>query len=248
MEKAKTTLLIVDDEPVLREIMAEWFKREGYRALTAENGLAALEMLAAHHVDVIISDIRMPVMDGMAMIRKIKASAGIYMPKIIFVSGFSDISPREAYDFGIEAMIEKPFERHELLTALHRALADRDELWSQPVQGECDAILSVSFPSLAKAFEDGSIAFGRGGFCMHSYFARKEPQVRLALDFAADRKKIAGHGIIRWSSATEEQMGVEITHLEEECRDWVVRLTAENPTDSFIPATSQTYHESFKAN
>lgn len=245
MEKTKTTLLVVDDEPVLREIMAEWFKREGYSTLTAENGLVALEILAAHQVDVIISDIRMPVMDGMTMFREIKAS-GIYMPKIIFISGFSDISLREMYNLGVEAMVEKPFERHELLNALQSVLMDRGELWRQPCQNERDTILKIKFESLATALEDGSVAFGRGGFCIHSYFPLKEPQVRLALDFVTDKKKISGCGLVRWSSAAEEQMGIEISSLDDECRDWVVCLTGDNPTVSFIPETSRTFHGTMK--
>jgi CheY-like chemotaxis protein len=64
MELKDATVLIVDDEPMLLDIFSEWLQEEKCRVLTAGNGAAALEILRNHHVDVVVSDVRMPVMDG----------------------------------------------------------------------------------------------------------------------------------------------------------------------------------------
>src|SRR5215467_4388635 len=104
MELKDATVLIVDDEPMLLEIFGEWLQEENCRVLTAGDGAAALQILGSHHVDVIVSDVRMPVMDGILLLKNINTYAGLskgnYPPKMIFISGFTDLEPREAYGLG----------------------------------------------------------------------------------------------------------------------------------------------------
>src|SRR5579871_2393575 len=126
--KKDASILIVDDEPLLRELMSEWLGREGYRVRTAEHGVDALRVMEAEPVDAIVTDIRMPKMDGITLLRKLKESSS-YTPAVIFVSGFADIDRREAYDLGAEALIAKPFTDDELLSAVRRILTPREELW-----------------------------------------------------------------------------------------------------------------------
>jgi len=64
MELTDATVLVVDDEPMLLDIFGEWLQEENCHVLTAGDGAAALQSLRNHHVDVIVSDVRMPVMDG----------------------------------------------------------------------------------------------------------------------------------------------------------------------------------------
>src|SRR6266436_10382288 len=110
MHLKDATILLVDDEPDLRTIIAEWFKREGSRVLVAEDGAEALNIIQANQVDVVVSDVRMPVMDGITLLKKVKASG--YKSSVMFVSGFTDvIKPRESYDLGVEAVMSKPVER-----------------------------------------------------------------------------------------------------------------------------------------
>ncbi len=131
MHLKDATILLVDDEPDLRTIIAEWFKREGSRVLVAEDGAEALNIIQANQVDVVVSDVRMPVMDGITLLKKVKASG--YKSSVMFVSGFTDvIKPRESYDLGVEAVMSKPVERKQLIAAVARILAERDELWRFP--------------------------------------------------------------------------------------------------------------------
>lgn len=232
------TILVVEDEEILAEIISEWLNSQGYRALTAENGQVALAKLTTETVDVIITDVRMPVMDGVALLKRLK-SMGKCKPNIILITGFSDLPAREAYGLGVEAILEKPFEHDDIMAVLEKILADRKEQLSRPWHGECTAALEADFESLSHALHDGLIAFGRGGFCVQSHLALKEAPARLALYFAAEKKMISGYGFVRWTAAAEEQIGVELEYLDDPCRDWVCGLTADNPTCSFIPSSSR---------
>ncbi|SRR6266498_2253461 len=237
MQLNEATVLVVDDEPALLEIMARWFEREHCRVLTAENGAIALDRVAAERVHVIVSDVCMPVMDGVSLVRSIKEN-GSYKPSVILVSGFHEISPRVSCDLGVEATFSKPVERQQLVSTVERILVDRTELWSSPPRTEGAPRLQVVLGSIREAVEQGRIAFGRGGFCIRSDRTLFEGAVRLAIEFATECKSILGEGRVRWCELSERRMGVEITSLEASCRDWVYQMTAANPMLSFIPGST----------
>ena len=70
-----TTVLIVDDEQEIRDSLSEVLSDEGFLAYTAENGAVALEMMNEQHFDIIISDIKMPELDGVTLLQKVKEQA-----------------------------------------------------------------------------------------------------------------------------------------------------------------------------
>jgi two-component system chemotaxis response regulator CheY len=228
------SILVVDDEPDLLEIMAEWFHREGCTVLLAEDGAQALSLMQNHHLDVVVSDIHMPVMDGVTMLRKIKSTCA-YLPSVIFITGFYDIEPREAYELGAEAILSKPAERADLVSAVARILTPREELWCMPPAGKADAVLLADFENLASALTRGLIAFGRGGFCIDSTLQFRQGPVDLLLDFLGERRCVKGQGIIRWVSPEESRLGVEITSIDVANLPWMLNLTSPNLSQSFIP-------------
>lgn len=237
MHLKNATILLVDDEPDLLEIQAAWFRREGSRVLVAGNGAEALEILLANHVDVVVSDVRMPVMDGIALLKNVKARQN-YKSSVMFISGFTDIQPRDAYDLGVEAVMSKPVERKELIAVVSRVLAERDELWREPPVREADTTLSAIFESLAAALSQRLLVFGRGGFCIHSTLNLQEGPVDLLLNFRADKRRVKGRGVIRWTATPEPELGVEITYINDDTRAWVLSLTEPNESLSFIPRTT----------
>src|SRR6202047_2494667 len=167
MQLKDATVLLVDDEPDLRTIIAEWFRREGCHVLVAEDGAQALSIISANQVDVVVSDVRMPVMDGITLLKKVKTRG--YKSSVMFVSGFTDvIEPRESYDLGVEAVMSKPVVRKHLVAAVTRIVAERDERWRFPPSEKPEAILDATFASLATALSQGLLAVGRGGVCIHS--------------------------------------------------------------------------------
>jgi DNA-binding response OmpR family regulator len=237
MQLKDATILLVDDEPDLRSIIAEWFKREGCHVLVAEDGAQALHIVSANPIDVVVSDVRMPVMDGITLLKKVKASG--YKSSVMFVSGFTDvIKPRESYDLGVEAVMSKPVERRHLIAAVTRILAERDELWRFPPSEKAEAVLDATFDSLAAALSKGLLALGRGGLCIHSTLSLAEGPVDLLLDFNLEKRRVTGQGIVRWIASSEAEIGVEITYIDGHNRDWILSLTGPNTSLSFIPRTS----------
>jgi CheY-like chemotaxis protein len=205
--------------------------------LVAEDGAEALNIIQANQVDVVVSDVRMPVMDGITLLKKVKASG--YKSSVMFVSGFTDvIKPRESYDLGVEAVMSKPVERKQLIAAVTRILAGRDELWRFPPGAKAEAVLDATFDSLAAALSQGLLALGRGGFCIHSTLKLAEGPVDLLLDFKVDKRTVTGQGIVRWTTSPEAEIGVEITYIDDTNRAWMISLTGPNTSLSFIPRTT----------
>lgn len=223
MRLKEASILVVDDEPMLCELFADWFAGVAGAVFTAENGARALEMLDTNKIDLIITDIRMPVLDGIGLLRKVKAR-GLHTPSVIFISGFTDIDPREAYELGAEALLGKPVEYHDLINAAKRTLAERNELWQTPQDLTAFPTLTGSFSSLAAALQQHRIAFGCGGFCIQTKQRLVEGPVNIRLDFQADEFVLSGQGIVRWLSI--DQAGIELTYVADEARARVVRLAA----------------------
>jgi CheY-like chemotaxis protein len=238
MQLKAATVLVVDDELHYREIMTGWFEKEGSRVFTAENGARALELLEKNEVHAIVTDIRMPVMDGTELIKRVKAK-GKYTPAAVAISGFSDLAPREAYDLGIEAQLSKPVERKALVAALRRTLMDREELWAEPFRTPTLPGITIEFESLMEAQKKKRIAFGHGGFCMTSKVPfPEEASIGFELHFVGDGQAVSGQGIVRWCAARDQLAGIEITHVSDPARAWVAGLARSNQTVSFIPRST----------
>jgi CheY-like chemotaxis protein len=117
-----TTFLIVDDEEQLRVGYALWLRRSGAKEVyTAADGVGALEILKQHTIDFLISDVRMPVMDGVALIRSLRRMPGP-IPKIILISGFSLLDQEQIESLGVETLLSKPIALRELHAAILKSL------------------------------------------------------------------------------------------------------------------------------
>jgi putative two-component system response regulator len=117
-------ILIVDDEAVLRRIMARWLEREHYRYAEAESAEQAWEMMQQTHFALVVLDIKMAGMSGMALLRRIIAT----FPEtaVIMVTGVDDRSTAtEALHVGAYGYLIKPFECNELMINVVNALERR---------------------------------------------------------------------------------------------------------------------------
>lgn len=115
------TLLLVDDEPNILNALTRVLRREGYNILSAESGEAALELLATHDVQVIVSDQRMPGMSGIELLSRARE---LYPDtRRIILSGYSDISTlTDAINRGaVWKYIAKPWEDEALRAEIRRA-------------------------------------------------------------------------------------------------------------------------------
>jgi two-component system response regulator PilR (NtrC family) len=114
-------LLVVDDEAGYREVLQAIFRAEGYEVSTARNGREALACLKKDRCDLIISDVRMPDMDGIELLRlakEIDRDIGV-----VLMTAFGTIATaREAFKLGADDFIQKPFNNDELKLIVKRTL------------------------------------------------------------------------------------------------------------------------------
>jgi signal transduction histidine kinase len=117
------TILIIEDESLLRAEVAEWLTFEGYTALTAEDGITGVEMALQHLPDLIVCDIMMPGLDGYGVlleIRSNKLTADI--PLIFLTARAAHEDIRTGMNLGADDYLTKPFTRIELLQAIKSRL------------------------------------------------------------------------------------------------------------------------------
>src|SRR5262245_39544203 len=101
-------ILVVDDEPNLRRVLSAQLERDGYDVHTAEDGEQALALLKEHHIDLVISDLRMPKIDGMELLRRVQSSEDPIPVVIVTAHGTVD-NAVEALKTGAFDYITKPF-------------------------------------------------------------------------------------------------------------------------------------------
>ncbi len=115
-------ILIVDDDPTMREAMCETLAAAGYDAQPCADGDAAERFLQAGGVDLVISDVRMPGIDGLELLRRVKAKGDA--PPFIVISGHATVPEAvEAMKRGAYDLLVKPFSYRELTSLVEAALA-----------------------------------------------------------------------------------------------------------------------------
>ena len=115
-------ILIVDDEADIRELLAIEMERQGAQVLEAEGGEAAFALLQQNHVDLIISDVRMPTGDGIELLERVQKLDNPV--PVILISGFADITREEALAKGALNLQPKPLDWQGLQNDVQTALRD----------------------------------------------------------------------------------------------------------------------------
>lgn len=116
-------ILIVDDDPDIRDVLKLTLEDENYAILEAENGEEALKIITSKPLDLVLLDYKMPVMDGPAVLRKIKSDLLLRHLPIIMVTGKGELEDKiEGLDAGADDYITKPFEPKELLARIRMTL------------------------------------------------------------------------------------------------------------------------------
>ena len=119
---AQATILVTDDDPRIRTVLADILDGEGYRVLQAGSGMETLDLLANQEVDVVLLDITMPGMDGLETMRRIKSEPSLKHIPVVIVTGVGDREARlEALKLGADDFLTKPPHMAEL-TARVRSL------------------------------------------------------------------------------------------------------------------------------
>src|ERR1700719_4411983 len=121
----KKQVLIVDDEPNLRKILSAQLSRDGYDVLTAEDGERGLMQLREHHIDLVITDLKMPKVDGMTLLKKALEEEPELPVVLITAHGTIDTAV-EALKSGAFDFVTKPFDKDEVRQIVAKALKTRE--------------------------------------------------------------------------------------------------------------------------
>ncbi len=124
----KASLLIVDDETQIREMLSRHFRLMGFEAHVAGNGREAIGVLESHKIDIVISDIMMPVMDGVELLRYIRQHCP--MTHTIMMTGYVTLdNALTCMRLGADTLIFKPLEDMQLLETAVSSAMDAIRHW-----------------------------------------------------------------------------------------------------------------------
>ncbi len=121
-------VLVVDDEEEIRRILVKRFERIGFRVLAASGGYEGIKLLRENPVDLVLSDMRMPMGSGPELVQAIESADLEKSPVVLLMSAFLDVEPRGNRPHGAHAIIPKPTSKNK-----------RSFFYSDR-QGVCDAI------------------------------------------------------------------------------------------------------------
>ena len=153
----KQTLLIVDDEAGIRQIIKKYAQFEGYEVAEAANGMEAIDYCRENaDVDLIVMDIMMPVMDGMELCDKVKSEISYsHIPVILLTAKTTLESKVEGFECGADVYIEKPFSVKQLHMQIENLLKLRQSFhkWMANLSGDTVAVSTTNFAMSQKDCE-----------------------------------------------------------------------------------------------
>jgi CheY-like chemotaxis protein len=114
----RARILVVDDDPLIAEVVSTMLASEGYQVRCAQDGDAALDPIVAASPDFVVSDIMMPKLDGVALARRLR-DWGLAVPVVLISAVYQDV------DLPGVRFVPKPFDLEHLLEVVARALGER---------------------------------------------------------------------------------------------------------------------------
>lgn len=226
------TLLVVDDESDLRDIVASELEFMGATVFQAENIVAAQKILAENTIDLIISDIRMPGGTGIDLLNIVKSKNAT--APMILITGFADITTEDAFNKGAEALIAKPFKLDDLIKMVVRYTSPFAERFKEDIPVEKQVRLSSA----------EEVKFGRGGLAFPVDTSGKRIDIGDAVDFDFDYhdRKFSGKGVCRWlhtdHSSGKAIMGLEFMNLEDNTLENFGQMFEGKKVVPYIPSLS----------
>jgi two-component system, NtrC family, response regulator AtoC len=144
----KKQVLIVDDEANLRRVLAAMLARDGYDVHVAEDGQDALRVFGDHHIDLVITDLRMPKLDGMELLRRLHKQEP-ELPVVMLTAHGTVDNAVEALKSGAFDYLTKPFDQVEVRTIVQKALRARDL-----------SVADASYQGASPSKNEGNARFG----------------------------------------------------------------------------------------
>ncbi len=182
-------VLVVEDQESLRELLVFELELEGFHALEAENGQAALEIIEAGAIDCVVSDVRMPVLDGIGMVRALRErrEASFHEVPVVVISAFSDYERSFVYASGVNAFLPKPYDQQVLVQSIRHCCLPKVDRWlCAPTISEDLSVLKGSFQQLSTEMQLNHVQLGTGGIFVplkgKSYAAKDYVRVDLSFE------------------------------------------------------------------
>lgn len=224
---SKGTVLVVDDEELLRNAIVFQFKREGFEVLSASNGKEAFEIIKTQKVDAVVSDIQMPGGNGIDLLKDVK-NFDAEIPVLVFITAFADITEAEAYDLGANAIFSKPFDRKQLVKTISDSIIFKGRNW------KTDTVSEVPAKNLAS---NEPVVLGRGGAFVqadsNTFHQNDDVTVDLQAKLGDNVVQLKGKGKVRWVSP--DGLGVEFVQIQADARESYDSWLDKNRIKAYIP-------------
>lgn len=121
---ARKKILVVDDEISILKFMNNYLTKAGYEVYIASNGLEGIDLAKSHNVDLIITDVKMPIMNGFRLIQELKSDPAYRSIPIIVITGYTieEEDRKNAEKYGVADYFTKPFEAADILKVVRKYL------------------------------------------------------------------------------------------------------------------------------
>ncbi len=161
-------ILIVDDEPLIREVIKEYCALENYCVLEAENGIEALDKVKNNDIDIIVLDIMMPKLDGFSTLKEIKQIKNI--PVILLSARKEEFDKLMGFDLGSDDYMTKPFSPKELIARIKAVLKRTNKVVDEYVY----KTLRIDFKGHTVYIGNDEVKLTPKEFELLSYFVKNE--------------------------------------------------------------------------
>ncbi len=152
IESSQYTILVVDDEELIRNLVVTFLSKMGHACITAVDGVDALEKIKGNQIDAIITDIKMPNMDGIILTREISKQFP-ELPVMVMTAFDEEYSAGVAISVGAREFIKKPFSLDEFAIRLHKMINESKTIKRMKIEKPVDENIEDLMDELEKTLK-----------------------------------------------------------------------------------------------
>ena len=153
MESDKYTILVVDDEELMRYLVVSYLSKLGHSCLTAVDGMDALDKIKGNRIDAVITDIKLPNMDGMTLTREISRKYP-ELPIMIMTAFNEEYSEGTTISAGAREFLKKPFTLDEFAVRLNKMINDSETIKRMKKEKNVDESLQDLMKELERTLKN----------------------------------------------------------------------------------------------